>query len=521
MDHTQRPEVRSRNPSATKVLRIAVAVLWFVSAYLGLLLAERVQTRWIAAHNPYIAATLAAAPWPRPLPGALPENLDLRAASAQWQSSLDTTSAASDWEIPSNSLTPEERSARRALFPGLSEEERTRYAIANDETVLRFDSRGHLIEVYSDSCTRRSLRSREDARLSIAALRDQIYYLQPSPPMRTVSVPITLPGRPSSATEAAVLIEPSGDHYVFLSFDYACLKAAEPNLPNDSRWDIYALRYKPNLTGLTRPFPFSSNKYGFRAPDVEIPKPPNVFRILCIGGSTTHEGPDNDSTYPALVQKRLQALFPGARIEVLNCGIEGIRTRSQFLRLPDFLELQPDLIVAYEGINDVANDVQEYWESSRPFPYNVVGGIPLLGYYMRPLFWPQAATYRSWIRGFTIANLECFRGICARRGIRLALCSNAYPDFDRLPRDQRQYYATKWYADARIYSKLLQALNQEILAYCASAHLLYIPVSENVQPTIDYLGDFCHMNTPGIALKAEIVAQALTPYIRPAVEALH
>jgi hypothetical protein len=45
------------------------------------------------------------------------------------------------------------------------------------------------------------------------------------------------------------------------------------------------------------------NSFGFRSPEIEVPKPEGKFRIVCVGGSTTNAGRTNDTTYPALLEK--------------------------------------------------------------------------------------------------------------------------------------------------------------------------------------------------------------------------
>lgn len=59
-----------------------------------------------------------------------------------------------------------------------------------------------------------------------------------------------------------------------------------------------------------------------------VPKPRDKYRIICIGGSTTFEGSTNNSTYPALLENKLNNYFHCDRIEVLNCGISGLNQEN-------------------------------------------------------------------------------------------------------------------------------------------------------------------------------------------------
>ncbi|HOT49734.1 MAG TPA: hypothetical protein PLI07_02075 [Candidatus Hydrogenedentes bacterium] len=46
------------------------------------------------------------------------------------------------------------------------------------------------------------------------------------------------------------------------------------------------------------PWTLWTNSAGFRDDEIVLPKPPGIYRILCIGGSTTFERVRNDLTYP-------------------------------------------------------------------------------------------------------------------------------------------------------------------------------------------------------------------------------
>jgi len=65
------------------------------------------------------------------------------------------------------------------------------------------------------------------------------------------------------------------------------------------------------------------NSMGFRGPELLVPKPDNGFRVWCVGGSTTFDvfAPDDDHTWPAQLQDRLQAARPDRVVEVINAGI--------------------------------------------------------------------------------------------------------------------------------------------------------------------------------------------------------
>ena len=92
---------------------------------------------------------------------------------------------------------------------------------------------------------------------------------------------------------------------------------------------------------------------GLRDDFVVIPKPKGLFRILCVGGSTTVAGWTNETTYPNLLEKRLKDSFPDVSSEVINCGVSGLNSNSELEKIGDYLALNPDLILEYNAVNDI------------------------------------------------------------------------------------------------------------------------------------------------------------------------
>ncbi|HEX9641313.1 MAG TPA: SGNH/GDSL hydrolase family protein [Candidatus Krumholzibacteria bacterium] len=97
------------------------------------------------------------------------------------------------------------------------------------------------------------------------------------------------------------------------------------------------------------------NALGFRGAEIAVPKPANEFRIVCLGGSTTYttELEDWHLAYPALLEQELRRSgFPSAR--VINAGAAGWASWESLANLEfRVLDLEPDLIVVYHGINDI------------------------------------------------------------------------------------------------------------------------------------------------------------------------
>ncbi len=102
---------------------------------------------------------------------------------------------------------------------------------------------------------------------------------------------------------------------------------------------------------------FTINRYGLRGPMPADPKRPGRKRILCLGGSSTFGYTVSDGEeWPAQLAKRL-----GDGFEVLNAGRPGATTYADFSYLRDrLLRLEPDLVVLYEGFNDLWRGVRRH-----------------------------------------------------------------------------------------------------------------------------------------------------------------
>lgn len=94
---------------------------------------------------------------------------------------------------------------------------------------------------------------------------------------------------------------------------------------------------------------------GFRGEELASPKPAAEFRIACLGGSTTYSTTVADwrQSYPAQLQARLHELnHPNVR--VINAGVQGWSSFESVLNLHlRLLELEPDLVIVYHGVNEV------------------------------------------------------------------------------------------------------------------------------------------------------------------------
>jgi lysophospholipase L1-like esterase len=99
------------------------------------------------------------------------------------------------------------------------------------------------------------------------------------------------------------------------------------------------------------------NRLGFRGEEIENDKPEGVFRIFCLGASTTYTTAVDgyQKAYPAQLERILREVYHHPNVEVINAGVPAYTSLDSLLNLQlRILPLQPDLIVVYHGINDLA-----------------------------------------------------------------------------------------------------------------------------------------------------------------------
>ncbi len=87
------------------------------------------------------------------------------------------------------------------------------------------------------------------------------------------------------------------------------------------------------------------------------PKPAGVLRIIVLGGSTV-AGDYSDAptdTLPSHLAGLLKTAAGGKSIELINAGISGFSSAQELLYLlTELVSYQPDLVIAYDGWNDLA-----------------------------------------------------------------------------------------------------------------------------------------------------------------------
>lgn len=154
---------------------------------------------------------------------------------------------------------------------------------------------------------------------------------------------------------AAVLFEAVLRFY-FTSFGTELERAAYVYSAQEINQAPQLISPMPYVSYVANPDYPEHNRLGYRGPEIEIPKPDGVFRIVALGGSTTYSSAtDSAHSYPSQLQDILRQKYGYTNVEVVNAGLIGY---TSWDTLANFifrvLELQPDLVIVYDGVNDVS-----------------------------------------------------------------------------------------------------------------------------------------------------------------------
>ena len=112
------------------------------------------------------------------------------------------------------------------------------------------------------------------------------------------------------------------------------------------------------------------NSLGFRGHEFSEITPSNTYRIFMVGGSTMFGAgaTSDESTIPGYLQQFLNEIDFGFNLEVINAGIQGADSNTEYnLMEQKLVTFYPDLVIVYDGWNDLRannspNKLKENWE---------------------------------------------------------------------------------------------------------------------------------------------------------------
>ena len=421
------------------------------------------------------------------------------------------------WQIPGSDEFEERDEAGRQR---LAEERR--------EIILVCDETGHIKKAYPCSATP-----------DLAAISDIIYLADSIDAFLPPELMIDAIGAFQQAYKSGDSIRDyniplGGDRYYaaeFRAYPLKSLKHSYVVFLGDSVYEKIYCSYRPHIYRRDWWWRYQfihaelwTNSHGFRDQEIVLPKPVDVMRIVCIGGSTTVEGPHPALTYPKTLERLLREKFDTDKIEVINCGVDAAAFHSEYANMPDYLALEPDLIIHYNIINNVCawlfDAVREsgMLDGKKGKIRQAVSCSRLLVALRPEWFLPSEDAFGEQL-GEAVDYLDKMRQAAADAGIAFAVASFATPDAAALSWNERVYFDHSFSAYALVrfttadYNRYIGVYNRLVRKFCNDKNLLYIPVAENFSGGVDTFADICHTRLRGIELKARIMAEYLEDFV--------
>lgn len=412
------------------------------------------------------------------------------------------------------------------LFAALDDKERLALARQRKELILVCDRNGIVLSTYA------AQEPKEIAALaSLAHVGEPLFRILPAEQAGDAQEAIRTVFATGQQVPREYLISLSDDvdyasEFLFFPMkDAHGVTATVSVFVQDSIWEIPWFKFRKSIHR-NDAYDFRTNTAGFRDDEVVIPKPPGLYRIVCIGGSTTAEGPTNELTYPKILQRKFRDYFGTDQIEVVNCGIFALDSSGERQWLPGYLALEPDLIVHYNFVNDLTARLTKWMEPANPFtePVKTLKLIlrhsDFVYHHCNTWLLPPRAELSEHIESGAMANLRAISEAAAEAGVSMAVCSFAHPDVAYLSQDELDFFDARintmlWgrAVDFKGYAGLVDLYNAQVREFCRTGHALYVPVAEKLNHGIEYYTDICHVNIIGTEHKAEIIFQALKEYV--------
>jgi len=290
--------------------------------------------------------------------------------------------------------------------------------------------------------------------------------------------------------------------------------------PNDPLaadiWAQPAVAYLPHVSlevtyrdGVAQ---FATNQFGFRDDETVVPKPKELVRIICIGGSVTVEGTANHLTYPAYLEEILRDRCDSDRIEVINCGVAGIRAADQLARVEDYLSLEPDLVLEHGDVSDLFAALASTEESSAV--------VRLLEYSklftsLFPRRAPEKDVFARPLEKTRLGPLTELRDQFAASGAKFIVINLPRPLWSELLPGELSlldhYLQAEWSEslDYRSYCDAADLYNSLLASHTNRRGIPLISVFPELSGGLETFRDVCHTTDYGGAKKAETIAEQL------------
>ena len=277
----------------------------------------------------------------------------------------------------------------------------------------------------------------------------------------------------------------------------------------------------------TNNFGYTNGNDGSR--DILIPKPKDLFRVNCLGTSTTQNYLSYKNqiyTYPLELEKILKEKN-SSNIEVNNCGTGGYTSSDILVRfLLQTIDTSPDALVIYHGYNDVrsyltTNFKSDYSHSRKNlgeayykfYLGSLIPSIPInFINFLQNKWFPQDSRY-SLIDHITKGefkidcnvedglksyerNLQSLITICKAHNIQVILCTFCFNLHDKV-KDQEIH---------KVYEKIIIKENLIIKKLAEKNQLKLVDAYNIIPKNKKYFLDTVHFTPDGMQLLAKNIS---------------
>jgi len=281
--------------------------------------------------------------------------------------------------------------------------------------------------------------------------------------------------------------------------------------------------------------PIHINSRGFRGPEISQPKPASTVRMAFLGASTTYCGEvsSNEKAWPHIVTESLRRNWPAAQFDYVNAGVPGYGVQDSLKSLRvRVASLQPDVIVIYEGHNDISGIglelARQQGLATQPTEKTLswLSKYSLLWYLVEKnlmILNKQRTALRA--EGTLQIDRETFAAPFEGDLIELVTASHQVVDLvalvtlsaqlrrDQSPKQKLQasvtslYYMPYMSADGVIES--FESFNDIIRKVARETGALMVENENSIPGTKQYFADSIHFTDEGSRLQAERVSRAL------------
>jgi len=272
--------------------------------------------------------------------------------------------------------------------------------------------------------------------------------------------------------------------------------------------------------------------------DIEVPKPKDLFRVNCLGASTTgnYIFYNNQSySYPMELEKLLHNTFPKMNIEVNNCGQGGYTSSGILIKfLLDTIDTEPDVVVIYHAYNDLQVSLTTGYQSDYSHARRNLGevhylyrlaskipNIPLafwnytintssfsqnIRYTLLSAITREEADIKNNFKGLTTyrRNIEHIINICKANNIQVILSSFCHYLYPEIEKDRTHL---KYREGIELENEIMREISRKYSLPLVDNYSL-IPMENK------YFVDSIHFSPEGMKLLAKNISAPIVEYIK-------